>query len=271
VITTPWAVRMLAGAHDAAKKRGSLLIVLNTDSDPELERREVLHLRQRRVDGILYASMYHRQVVVPLELGDLPVVLLDAVSTDAGVASVVPDEIAGARAAVEELLSAGHRRLAFIDTADDIRASRGRRQGFVEALAAAGIPVGQSLIVNSPPSPDGMYQVASELLARADRPTGLFCFKDQIAAAVYHVAADRGLAIPRDVSVVGFDDGPFVEYAFRPGLTTIALPHYEMGSWAVEQLYAQLEARSRGEAPAVPRIRMPGALVRRGSVAAPPA
>src|SRR5206468_796402 len=109
----------------------------------------------------------------PLELGDLPVVLLDAVSTDARVASVVPDEVAGARAAVGELLSAGHRRLAFVDTADDIRASRGRRQGFVKALAAAGIPVDESLIVSAPQFPDGMYDVVRELLARADRPTGL--------------------------------------------------------------------------------------------------
>jgi LacI family transcriptional regulator len=269
IVTAPWAVRMLSGAHDCAKKHGSLLIILNTDSDPELERREVLHLRQRRVDGILYAAMYHREVVVPPELGDLPVILLDAVSADGARTSVVPDEVAGGRAAVDELVSAGHRRVAFIDTVDDIAASRGRRRGFVEGLAAAGLPVDESLIVKAPHSGDGMYEVARALLVRPDPPTGVFCFKDQIALAVYHAAADLGLSIPRDVSVVGFDDAPFIEDTFRPGLTTIALPHYEMGCWAVDQLYAELDARSRGEAVTAPQVKLQGSLVRRGSVAAP--
>jgi LacI family transcriptional regulator len=134
--------------------------------------------------------------------------------------------------------------IAFIDTVADIPASHGRRQEFLEGLATAGLPVDEPLIVKAPHTREGMCQEARALLSGPDPPTGVFCFKDQTALAPYHAAADLGLSTPRDVSVVGFDDAPFVEGTCRPGLTTIALPHYELGYSAVERLYAKLDAHS---------------------------
>jgi LacI family transcriptional regulator len=269
IVTTPWAVRMVAGVQDAAKAHGSLVMILNTDADPDLEQREAMLLRQRRVDGVLYAAMFHRVVTVPAALSDVPVVLLDATSSDDALSSVVPDEEAGGRVAVEELLAAGHRRIAFINSDHDIPAVHGRRRGVEAAVEAAGHAVDALTILHRPPTPDGSYGAAMELLRLPDRPTGIFCFTDAVAMGCYQAAAELGLRIPTDLSVVGFDDVRVITEALRPSLTTVALPHYEMGVWAVDQLYARLEADQTGGRSEVVHAQLPGLLVRRSSVGPP--
>jgi len=270
IVTTPWAVRMIAGAQDAAKANGSLLLIVSTGGDPELEQREVNMLRERRVDGVLYASMYHRIVTIPPELRSSAVILLDATSADGSLPSVVPDEEAGGRAAVAELLAVGHRRVGFINNEEDIPASRGRLRGFYEAAAAAGLDRDDVVVVHGPATPEGGYRGATELLRRPHRPTGIFCFSDRIAVGCYHAAADLGLAIPTDVSVVGFDDVTLIAETLRPNLTTVSLPHYEMGIWAVDQLYTQLNAGSPEKGgDDIPHEQIEGSVVRRRSVAPP--
>ena len=105
VTTTPFAGRMILGAQDAAAEAGSMLVLLNSGGDPELEEREVQALLERQVDGIVYALFYHRVVTPPASLRSGPVVLLDARTPDGSISSVVPDEVGGSRAAVEELLA----------------------------------------------------------------------------------------------------------------------------------------------------------------------
>lgn len=268
VVTTPFAGRMIAGAHDAAKARGSLLLIMETGRDPELEEREALALRQRQVDGVLYAAMYHRTVTLPSALADVPVILLDAVSSDGRLPSVVPDEVTGGRAAAEELLSAGHRRIAFINTIDDIPAAHGRLQGFRAALRGAGLRPDRSLVLEAPSTPEGGYHAGLALLSRPDRPTGIFCFKDHVAMGCYQAAAELGLRVPDDVSVVGFDNMEVIAEALRPRLTTVALPHYEMGVWAVEQLYAWLDGPPEA-ADVAPHEQIAGPVIRRESVSSP--
>ena len=115
VSTTPFAGQMIVGAQDAAAEAGSLLVLLNSGGDPELEEREVQALQERQVDGIVYALFYHRVVTPPASLRNGPVVLLDARTPDSSMSSVVPDEVGGSRAAVEELLATGHRRIGFVN------------------------------------------------------------------------------------------------------------------------------------------------------------
>jgi LacI family transcriptional regulator len=270
IATTPFAGKIIVGAQDAAAAHGALLILMNTSGDPELERREAqLLVQQRQVDGVLYASMYHREVDPPEVLGGLPLVLLNAVSADPSLSSVAPDEVAGGRDAANELLRAGHRRLAFLNNTDDIPAVHGRKQGFLAALKAAGIPSRDSVIAPSGDTPREGYDSAMALLSAPDRPTGVFCFNDYVAMGVYQAAAELGLRIPQDLSVVGFDNIEIVAEGLRPGLTTIELPHYEMGVWAVDQLYARLEAPD-GELPPVQTLKIAGPVIRRSSVTEPP-
>ena len=268
IATTPHAGRIILGAQETASSRGWLLMLLTTGDDAEVERREISALLQHRVDGVLYATMYHRRVVVPDALRALPVVLLDAGSDDDGLPSVVPDEVGGGRAAVAELLEHGHRRIAFLNNVDDIPATHGRLRGYGTALAEAGVPYRDDLVVIEESDTPGGYRAAKHLLTGPDRPTALFCFNDRMAMGAYRAAAECGLRIPDDLSIVGFDNQELIADGLHPGLTTVALPHYEMGAWAVETIIGLLDTPAEQQPPA-PHATIPCPLVRRGSVAAP--
>ena len=243
-------------------------MLLNSGDDPELEEREVQALLERQVDGIVYALFYHRIVTPPASLRDGPVVLLDARTADGTISSVVPDEVGGSRAAVEELLAVGHRRIGFVNDCDDIPARSLRLAGYRQALEVYGVPFDDSLVIERSANASGGYSGAIELLGRSERPTGIFCFNDRTAMGVYQAANALGLAIPDDLSVVGFDNQELISDSLWPGLTTIALPHYEMGQWAVRTLLEQIESQPPYP-PANALMSCP--VVRRGSVAAPPA
>jgi LacI family transcriptional regulator len=266
VATTPYAVGMVRGALEAARAADRVVLLMNTEGDPDLEARELATLMQHQVDGVLYATMYHRSVEVPSGLGATPVVLVDAESSEPGVSWVVPDEVAGAATAVGELLEHGHRRIGFINNPDPTLAASGRLEGYKRALKQAGIGLDPALIVTAPSvGPEGGYRAARQLLELPERPTGLFCFRDLMVMGVYQAAMEAGLRIPQDLSVVGFDNMEFTAGLY-PALTTVALPHYEMGSWGVQQLLALMESSTER----AKQVRLSGQLVRRRSVAPPP-
>lgn len=267
IATTPFAVQMILGAQEAASKQGWMLIVANTGIDQELEATEIQALRQRQVDGFLYARMFNDRVSIPSSLAGTPTVLLDATSGETAVSSVVPDEVQGGRTATRRLIDSGHRRIGFLNNIDDIPAAAGRLAGYRAALGEAGIPFDPDCVVRDTTLvADVGLRGARALLDLLDRPTGIFCFNDQVAMKTYYAASERGLRIPDDLSVVGFDNLELIAAGLRPGLTTVALPHYEMGAWAVETLIQQIEG---GGQPVVEHALMPCPLVERGSVAPP--
>ena len=277
IATTPHAGRIILGAQEAARARGLTLIIINTTPNQEDIDRDVQSLLRNQVDGVLYATMYHKEVDVPSALAAVPTVLIDASDRARRVPSVVPDEQDGARTAVLELLRAGHRRIGFATNSDDVPATRGRLAGYTAALSSAGIAVDPSLIVSHESETPGGHLAALELLDRADRPTALFCYNDRMAMGAYRAAAELGLRIPDDLSVIGFDNQELIAEGLFPALTTVALPHFEMGAWALDQLSELIGARSSGEdaeergddeafEPAV----LDCLVVRRSSVAAPP-
>jgi LacI family transcriptional regulator len=265
IATTPFAGRIILGAQEAASKHGWILMLVNTGGDAAYEAQEIAALKQRRVDGFLYATMYHRDVTVPAALQDVPVVLLDAKAPGSSCSWAVPDEQTGGRTATEELLRHGHRRIGLVNNHDDIPATRGRLAGYREALVAAGITPDDSLVTASWSDAEGGLQAARVLLDLDDPPTGIFCFNDRMAMGVYHAAAERGLRIPDDLSVVGFDNQELIAEGVRPQLSTVALPHYEMGAWAVETLRRHIEDPESD----VEQIHLACPLVPRDSVAAP--
>ncbi len=270
VASTPFAGKMLAAAQREALEAGYLLLLIDTGGSAELESEAVTALLQRNIEGLIYASMFHRVVPQPKLPPRMPFVVLDGRPESEGLADwIVPDEVGGARAAVEALLRAGHRRIGFCNNAEDIPASAGRLEGYLSAHRDAQVPIDESLITAAAVSTttDG-YPAGRRLLERPDRPTAIFCFNDRIAMGVYHAAADLGLSIPTDLSVVGFDDQEFIADSVRPGLTTVRLPHEEMGSWAVRRVVERLRSGSDPRADLVHEIAA-CQLVERSSVAPP--
>lgn len=265
IVTTPFAGKLVLGAQEVAIARDAVLFVVSTGYQRDVEAREIEELLRRQVDGILYASMFHRELALPEQLASVPTVILNGECTTPGVPWVAPDEVAGGRDAAEVLIEAGHTRLGFINNIDEIPASAGRLAGFTARMAEAGIAPESLAVTAAETDPAGGYAAAMELLTREPRPTAIFCFNDRLAMGAYRAAAELGLQIPRDVSIMGFDNHEFVADGIHPGLTTIELPHYDMGVWAAEQLFNQID----GTTDATPTALLRGPVIHRGSVAPP--
>lgn len=265
IATTPFAGAMIRGAQEAAWKAGHVLVLIDTEGEADVERAALETMLDRKADGLVYARMYHQVIEPPRPTPDLPLVMLDARAPDASVPSVVPDEEGGTRAAVNHLIEVGHTSIGFVQTADIVPAATERLAAFRNTLARAGLPDDEAPVVHDPLLPGSTPEEVVDLLQNAPRPTALFCFNDQSAHNVYNAARRLGLHIPEDLSVVGFDNQETIAPWLDPGLTTVQLPHYEMGRWAVERLEQVI---SGGESEAV-QFRMPCPLVVRDSVAPP--
>ncbi|MGP3910651.1 LacI family DNA-binding transcriptional regulator [Nonomuraea sp. 10N515B] len=261
VASTAFAGRMLKGAQEAAWEQGCLLLLIDTGGNAEMEQSAVQALVQRNVDALIYASMYHREIELPEIPEGLPLIVLDGRPVEGDVDWVVPDERGGARAAVEHLMAAGHTRIGFCTIDDDIPAAHQRLEAYQDTLGEHFEP---SLVMRGTTGDVHSGQwAARELLSRPDRPTALFCYNDRVAMGAYRAARHLGLAVPGEVSIVGFDDQEHIADSLEPGLTTVALPHYEMGAWAASRLL------SKAEGDATEHKLMPCPLVVRDSVAVP--
>jgi LacI family transcriptional regulator len=189
------------------------------------------------VDGIVYATMYHREVQLHEMLRELPTVLLDCFVVDRSLPSVVPDEVSGGREATAYLLSKGHRRIGLVNNLVAVPAKSGRFEGYRQALSEHNIPFDQNLVFEgSDGVPEGGYNGVMQLMQQTNPPTAFFCFNDRMAMGAYDALRKLGKSIPDDIAVVGFDNQELIAEDLYPGLTTMALPHYEMGQWAVGHL-----------------------------------
>lgn len=267
IATTPFAGRLLAGAQDVAREHEYLVFLVNTDGDSEIEREAIRALSAHQVDRFVYACMWHREISVPAGLPE-STVFLDCRPLADGYSAVVPDDHAGGVAAVRELVMAGHRRIAYVDTTEKDRpvAAELRHRGYLEVLREAGIGADPRLHVTFETSALGGRRATEALLdLPVDvRPTAVFFFNDRMAMGAYVAAHTRGLEIPRDLSVFGYDDQQLVAAELDPPLSTIALPHYEMGRWAMEIVLGVREAPND-------TFLMPCPVIRRASVGPPPA
>lgn len=237
IASTPFAVDVVKGAQDAAWKAEKLILLVNTNNELAIEEAAVEMMLERRVEGIIYATMFHRQVSPPEIIRHVPTVLLDCFIVDGSLPSVVPDERTAARTAVEILIQKGHRHIGFINQDVVIPAVLGRLQGYRDALAEYAIPYDPTLVLeDSGTRPDGGFQPTLALMKRPDPPTAIFCFNDRMAMSAYNALHFLGFSIPDDVAVMGFDNQEIIATKLNPPLSTMALPHYEMGQWAVSHL-----------------------------------
>lgn len=263
VATTPHAGTLIKGALEAARERGNLLLIGETEGDPELERRLIQTMHDRRADGLILASMYTRKIQVPKALLEMPAVLLNALPRrPAGICSVIPDEIEAGRRAATVLLEAGHRDGIYLIGAGpgknqlppESLAAVERLAGIGEALAATGTTFAGAFGCLEWEPEDG-YRATRSLLTSA-RPRALICFNDRLALGTYQALHDSGLKVPADVSVVSFDDDPIASWV-KPQLTTLALPHYELGRRAIDVLFGDEDRPRANTASKVCRVPMP--------------
>jgi LacI family transcriptional regulator len=261
VATTPFAGHLIWGALDAAREHEHLLLIAETEGDPALERELIDTMRDRQVDGIVLASMYTRWVSVPKALLEGRSVLLNSLpAKPCAVASVVPDEAEAGRAAARALLEAGHAEGIYVvgvgtkpgQVPKGGVAAVERLAGIQEVLAHAGSELAGGALLRSWQPQEG-YEATLKLLKQRPEPRAIICFNDRVSVGAYQALEDSGRKVGKDVSVVSFDDEP-VACWLRPQLTSVAIPHYELGRKAIEVLFAGENPPSEG---LVYRVPMP--------------
>jgi len=266
-IVDPYFAEIARGIEEVARRSGYLVVICNTGRDPGTERRYVTALRDYRVDAILFLGgdfldpasrrALERELASAARHG---AVALAVAGDHVGLPSIDIDHRAAAEEMVRYLLGIGHRRIAFISGPNMVSTAQHRLAGFVNAMAAAGLP--GDLIDESDFTYAGGQARAARLLKRG--PTAIFAANDQMALGALAACRAAGLSVPADVSVVGFGNTSAAEHAV-PALTTVAMPRHQLG---VEAMQAVLDALTANTTTLYPR-RLPFHLVIRESSAPP--
>jgi LacI family transcriptional regulator len=260
ISTDPWTAIGLDGVREKAWERGLTVMVMATRGDADMESAALAQLSAQPLIGLIYATINTRLVEAPAA-PTLPTVLLNCHVANGALSSVVPGETAGGHAATDLLIDAGHRRIGYVNGEASMEASRHRLRGYRQALATADLPFDPDLVREGNWQPLSGYEAARELMKVKRPPTAIFCANDLMAVGCYEALHELGLRIPDDVAVMGYDDREIAQH-LHPPLTTVLLPHFEMGSIAAEIL---LDAASGS--PSRPRqIKVECPIVRRGSV-----
>jgi LacI family transcriptional regulator len=263
-IANPFFASLAAAAEDEARRAGYALLIISTGGDPQAEIAHIQRLDSHHVDGlIVLTDRLDDGRLRRMISGRKDVVLLDEDVPGADVARIFVDNERGAFAATRCLLDAGHRRIAHIGGPKNVFSVRERFAGFSRALQEAGAPCDEALVRFGAYDRDSGLAAVHDFAKGATPPTAIFAGSDYIAVGVLAGLRELGLSAPRDLSIVGFDDMPFVDM-MHPPLTTVRQPIEDMGRLGVRTLLAQI----KGEA-AASLARLPTELILRDSVGPP--
>jgi LacI family transcriptional regulator len=257
---------IVRGIQDRLEHAGYTPLIANTDNDPERERIDFERLRARQVDGFIAATARRDDdLLIDVAVIGTPVVLVNRRLEQASLPAVVGDDRGGVRLAIEHLADLGHRRIAYLAGPQHVSTGYLRYEGFVEAMRDRGLSLDPDLTLfgDAFTEAEGM-RLCRKLLDRRMPPTAIVAGNDLVALGCYDVFEERGIRCPDQISVVGFNDMPFAD-RFDPPLTTIRIPHYEIGARAADLL---LELQGNAHATAS-QIQLPAELVVRGSTAPP--
>jgi LacI family transcriptional regulator len=264
-IANPFFAALAAAAEDEARRAGYALLIMSTAGDPQMEIANIQRLDSHHVDGlIVLTNRPDDGRLCRIITGRKDVVLLDEDVPGAQIARIFVDNVHGAYAATRYLLDAGHRRIAHIGGPKDLFSARERFEGFSRAMQEAGAPLDEALIRFGAYDRDTGLSAVRDF-AKHEPPTAIFTGSDYIALGALAGLRQLGLSVPRDLSIVGFDDMPFADM-IRPALTTVRQPIEAMARLGVRTLLAQIKGEETAGL-----ARLPTELVVRDSVGPPPA
>lgn len=263
VTTTPNSVEIIRGIQDRVSRASQSLLIANTSGAEGEEQRVWRTFQEHRIDGVLYATMYHHDVDFDPDAHNIPTVLVNCYSSRrSDVAAIVPDDYQGAYDATNYAIDQGHTRVAYITLNPLILAAELRGQAFKDAMRSRGVAVNPDWVrpgIVGSVGDESMsaYDTTIELLSKSapDRPTVLLTGNDEIAMQCLFAASKLNLHVPEDIAIIGFDDFRMIAEQVVPPLTTIALPYYEIGMRAADKLLAMLAGTD--DQPALERMRCP--------------
>jgi len=265
-LNNPLFPPIIRGLEDRLGADGYVPLIGNTDGDDARERTVFEQMRARHVDGYVLATAHLRSPLLDeAARAGLPVVLMNRIAEDYSFPSVTVDNERGVRMAISHLTSLGHKRIACIAGPQDVSTGLARYRGFRSAMAAADleVPADQVAFARSFSIEEG-HRCAKEILAAGERCTAVAAGNDMLAVGCYLALDEAGLSCPGQISVVGFNDMPFIDM-LRPPLTTVAFPHYQVGTEAAKLLIERLN----GDSGLVKVLYLAPELIVRGSTAPP--
>lgn len=259
---------IVQGIQHVIAQSGKTLLISDTGGSEERVNELIRTFREHRVEGLIYAADFHKKINLKVPLNGVPTVLVNCYD-DLGTPSVLPDDEAGQYAVTSEVIAKGHMRLAYLTLESSHEATRLRLQGFSRALDEAGIAFDPDLV--SPTDmfgSEGEHQLIWDALYRFlnhdNPPTVICCGNDRLALAVYGILRDRGVSVPEQISVVGYDDQRTISESLYPALTTVELPYSAMGARSA-QLLLNMIGDPDFKAPEEP-VLVRGAMRKRGSL-----
>jgi LacI family transcriptional regulator len=268
-ITNPFFGQVMTGVEDEARKSGYSVIFCNSNEDPELEKHHLSTLFSRRVDGALISSANAGLIDGHLVRRRFPLVFLDRTPLHFAGTAVVSDNFGGARDATRHLLALGHTRVAIITGPLDLPICAERLKGMAHALQDAGLALPDAYVKNGTLLLESGYRSGCELLELPKPPTAIFCCNNSMTLGLMRALAELNIPCPGQMSVLGFDDFEWGEN-FRPQLTAVAQPTYEMGRLATELLIRKMrQEKSQAKTAKEETIVLPDEIRIRDSTAPP--
>lgn len=265
-LTNPLFPPIVRGIEDVLGPAGYSALIVNTDSDPDREESQVGSLRSRQVEGLIVATArLDHPLLSRLHDEGVKIVLVNRRANGLDVPSIAPDDATGVAQAVQHLADLGHRRIAHLAGPQFTSTGVARARAFHAAVRDHGLDDDPSLTASCEywSEDEGARALRTVLKSRTDF-SAVVAGNDLIALGCYDVFAERGISCPDDVSVVGFNDMPFLD-KLRPPLTTVAVPHHQIGIEAARML---LESINESDRPSR-SVLLPVSLITRGSTAAP--
>ncbi|MEP6635361.1 MAG: LacI family DNA-binding transcriptional regulator [Acidobacteriota bacterium] len=266
-IADPFIADVISGVEEAANDHGYSVFLANSNANPEREVKVVHSFHERRVDGILVTASRVGALYVPLlSQVKVPIVLINNQhpdETDEFIYSVTIDNIKASTEVMRHLIGLGHNRIAYIGDRGGFQSDIERLAGYRKGLTEANYPLIPELVVHGDGKPEGGGQAMERLLALSSPPTAVFCYNDMSALGALRLLHGRGIRVPEDMSLVGFDDLAIASYTC-PLLTTVSQPKQQMGRMAME-IMIKLLSRSDSTT----NIKVEGELIIRESTAPP--
>jgi LacI family transcriptional regulator, galactose operon repressor len=240
-ITNPFFPEIVQAFENIAVEHGYDIMLVSTVHDPRRMDASVRRMTERRVDGVAVMTFgMEDRLLEDRELRNVPLVFVDVGPKRPRVANIRIDYLKGIRQAVQHLAALRHEQIAFISGPLGLKSAKARRNAFEQAMSEIGLQIRKGTIVEADHTLEGGIRATQSLLSLPNRPTAIVCSNDMTALGVMHKCYEEGLFIPRDLSLVGFDDIKFAQFVLPP-LTTVRMSQTELARLAFNALLTELE------------------------------